>query len=53
MLKSRLGEQAKRVPTRSIPNFVIRIGPIFNKTMREIVPDLGIIKSTEAVPSEE
>lgn len=44
LLKSRLGEQAKRVPTRSIPNFVIRIGAIFNKTMREIVPDLGITK---------
>lgn len=43
-LKKSLGERGSKVPTRSIPNFVIRLGALFNATMREIVPDLGISK---------
>jgi nucleoside-diphosphate-sugar epimerase len=45
ILKGSLGERAKRVPSRSIPNFVIRIAAIFDKSARWIAPDLGITKN--------
>lgn len=41
ILKENLGEKAKRVPRRSIPNFVLRAAALFDKTVREIAPDLG------------
>jgi nucleoside-diphosphate-sugar epimerase len=44
LLKQRLGDKAKRVPSRSIPSFALRIGAMFNPTLREIVPELGIVK---------
>ncbi|HEX2912110.1 MAG TPA: aldehyde reductase [Chloroflexia bacterium] len=41
ILKESLGEKARRVPNRTIPNFVLRIAALFDKTVRELVPDLG------------
>lgn len=45
VLRERLGAKAKRVPTRSIPSFVLRVGAMFNPTLREIAPELGITKN--------
>ncbi|WP_250009073.1 aldehyde reductase [Actinoplanes sp. M2I2] len=44
LLKAHLGDAAKKVPTRSIPNAVVRLAAIFNKEFRPIVPDLGYAK---------
>jgi nucleoside-diphosphate-sugar epimerase len=43
-LKANLGEGAKHVPTRHIPNLVVRVGALFNAQFRPIVPDLGYQK---------
>ena len=41
VLKARLGEQATRVPTRKMPNFIIKLIALFNIEMRDVVPLLG------------
>lgn len=45
-IKAELGEAASRIPTRSIPNFVVRIGALFSAQFRMIAPDLGYAKKT-------
>lgn len=44
VLRSNLGTSAKHVPTRVIPNIIVRIGARRNKQLREIAPDLGYKK---------
>lgn len=46
ILKRDLGDGAKRVPTRVLPNFVLRLVALFNPEARAIVPDLGYAKKT-------
>jgi len=41
VLKARLGEQAKRVPTRKLPNLIVKLIALFNVEMRDLVPLLG------------
>jgi len=41
LLKERLGEHGKRVPTRKMPNFIIKFIALFNVQMRDLVPLLG------------
>jgi nucleoside-diphosphate-sugar epimerase len=43
-LKDNLGDAAKRVPSRTIPNAVVRLAAIFSKEFRPIVPDLDYAK---------
>ena len=45
-IRTGLGDAAKRVPTRSIPDLVLRIGALFNPEFRSIVPDIGYSKKT-------
>lgn len=40
-LRTRLGAAAKHVPTRTLPNIVIRAGAVFSPQLRAIAPDLG------------
>ncbi|WP_394937957.1 SDR family oxidoreductase [Psychromicrobium sp. YIM B11713] len=44
LLREHFGAQASRVPHRSIPSFVLRFAAIFNKGLREMTADLGVIK---------
>jgi nucleoside-diphosphate-sugar epimerase len=46
IIKAELGDAAKRVPTRSIPNLVLRIVALFNAELRPSVSDLGYAKKT-------
>jgi len=46
IIKDALGQQAGRVPTRSIPNFVLRVVSLFNAELRPFIPDLGYAKKT-------
>jgi nucleoside-diphosphate-sugar epimerase len=41
LLKSRLGEAAGRVPTRQLPNWLVRIAALRNPAVRLILPELG------------
>jgi nucleoside-diphosphate-sugar epimerase len=46
IIKAELGDAAKRVPTRSFPNLVLRIVALFNAELRSLVPDLGYAKKS-------
>lgn len=45
-IRAKLGEAATRVPTRSIPDLVVRLGALFSVRFRAIAPDLGYAKKT-------
>lgn len=45
MLKQKMGDQAKSVTTKVLPNFLVRIAALFNPAAKNIVPQLGRIKN--------
>lgn len=45
-IKARMGDRAKRVPTRVIPDFVLKIAAWFDSAVGLIVPELGKEKNT-------
>jgi nucleoside-diphosphate-sugar epimerase len=45
VLKSRLGASAQRVPTRQLPNWLVRIAAFFDPAVKQILPELGKIKN--------
>lgn len=46
VLKTRLGPDARRVPTRVLPNWVVGLVGRFDRSVRQIVPELGRTKSS-------
>jgi nucleoside-diphosphate-sugar epimerase len=45
LLKSRLGAAAKRVPTRELPNWLVRLAALRDPAVRLILPELGKYKN--------
>jgi nucleoside-diphosphate-sugar epimerase len=41
ILKARLGESAKRVPSRQLPNWVVRLASLRDPAIKLILPELG------------
>ena len=41
VLKDRMGDAGKRVPTRQLPDWLIRFGAAFDRAARQILPELG------------
>jgi nucleoside-diphosphate-sugar epimerase len=46
ILKAELGDAARHVPTRSIPDLVLRLAGLFNAEIRQVVPDLGYARNS-------
>jgi nucleoside-diphosphate-sugar epimerase len=44
-LKERLGAAAKRVPTRQLPDFVVRLAALGDPAVKQILPELGKMKN--------
>jgi nucleoside-diphosphate-sugar epimerase len=44
ILKSRLGERASRVPAAAAPDWMIRLGALATPALKELVPNLGVIR---------
>ncbi|MFE7036137.1 SDR family oxidoreductase [Streptomyces sp. NPDC057621] len=44
ILRSTLGDAAKHVPTRSIPNAVVRLSALFKAEFKPVAADLGYVK---------
>lgn len=40
-LRERLGEAARRVPTRELPNWLVRLIAVFDPEIRSVAPELG------------
>jgi nucleoside-diphosphate-sugar epimerase len=45
VLKRRMGTLAKRVPTRELPNWLIRIGALRDPAVKALLPQLGKIRN--------
>jgi dihydroflavonol-4-reductase len=45
LLRDRLGDVARRVPRRELPDWVVRLGALFNPAARQILPELGKFKN--------
>ena len=43
-LKSSLGDSANRVPTRGLPDWIVRLGAVFSPGLRQLVPQLGKVR---------
>jgi nucleoside-diphosphate-sugar epimerase len=41
ILREKLGERANKTPTRSMPNFLVRLGALFDPALRFVTPNLG------------
>jgi nucleoside-diphosphate-sugar epimerase len=41
VLKARMGDAAKRVPTREIADWVVRLSSLFDPAVKQIIPELG------------
>jgi dihydroflavonol-4-reductase len=48
VLRSRLGTEASRVPTRRVPDFVVRVVALFDPMLRLAVTELGAIRNMDA-----
>lgn len=46
LLKQKLGEKAKQVPTKVLPNWVVQIAALFSLTAKDLVPQLNRIKNS-------
>jgi len=44
VLRARLGDAAKKVPSRQLPNWLVRIAAMFDPEMRTLLPMLGKIR---------
>lgn len=45
VLKKRMGDSAKRVPTKELPNWVVRIAALRDPAVKLILPELGHVKN--------
>ncbi len=52
LLHARLGHAARRVPTRQLPDIFLRAIALFDKQVRQIVPELGKDKNATAAKAE-
>jgi nucleoside-diphosphate-sugar epimerase len=45
VLKSRMGAVARRVPTRQLPDWLVKVATLKDGAVRQIVPELGVYKN--------
>jgi len=45
VLKARMGAAARRVPTRELPNWLVRIAALLDPAVKQILPELGKAKN--------
>jgi nucleoside-diphosphate-sugar epimerase len=52
-IKARLGVAARRVPTRELPDLLVRLVALFDPTARQIVPELGKFKNATSAKAQQ
>jgi nucleoside-diphosphate-sugar epimerase len=45
VLKNRMGEAGKKVPTRQLPNWLVRLAALRDPLVKQILPELGKLKN--------
>jgi len=52
VLRARLGDAAKKVPTRQLPNWLVRAVALFDPSVRQLIPLLGNIRNATSAKAE-
>jgi nucleoside-diphosphate-sugar epimerase len=52
VIKRRLGDAAKKVPTRQLPNWFVRLVARFDPSMRQLLPLLGNVRNATSAKAE-
>ncbi len=52
VLRKRLGEAARKVPTRQLPNWLVRLGAVFDPKMRPLLPLLDNTRRATSAKAE-
>jgi nucleoside-diphosphate-sugar epimerase len=47
VLKARMGGAARKVPTRVLPDWVLRLAAVFDSSLAQIIPELGKFKNAK------
>lgn len=47
VLKDRLGDRAKKVPTRTLPDFLVKIGAQFDPVVKQVIGELGKVRHVD------
>jgi dihydroflavonol-4-reductase len=45
VLKEKLGDAARRVPTRELPDWLLRVLSLFDARVKQVLPELGKVKN--------
>jgi dihydroflavonol-4-reductase len=45
VLKARMGDAAQKVPTRELPNWLVRIAALADPAVKQLLPELGKLKN--------
>jgi dihydroflavonol-4-reductase len=53
ILKAHLGDQAKKVPTRKLPDFLVKIVALFDPVVKQVVGELGNVRNMDATHAKE
>ncbi len=48
LLKARLGPQGRKIPTRKLPNFMVRLAAYFDPLVRQVIGELGRVRRMDA-----
>jgi len=46
LLKARMGDAARRVPTRQLPDILLRLAALRDPAVKLVLPELGVVKSS-------
>jgi nucleoside-diphosphate-sugar epimerase len=52
-LKTALGDRARRVPTRRLPDWAVRLGAVFSPSLRQLAPQLGKVRSASSAKAQQ
>jgi nucleoside-diphosphate-sugar epimerase len=52
VLKARLGASARKVPTRELPNWVVRLAATFDPAIRQLLPLLGKVRNATSAKAQ-
>jgi len=45
VLKNRMGEAGRKVPTRQLPNWLVRLAALLDPQVKQVLPELGKLKN--------
>jgi len=48
ILKERLGAEARKVPTRRLPDFLVKLSALFDPVVKQVVGELGTVRNLDA-----